>query len=154
MLLFLAECGQSLQLHGTDLAGEAVNLPASLSMPSGKGPFPAVVFMHGCGGLLSGDNKQISDWAWWFNNHGYAALTIDSFTGRGLTSVCSDKYFGGSQGSFARVPDARAALQDLTENPMIDSKRLVLVGFSHGGLTVLMASLDLRPIPYMGFIAF
>ena len=37
---------------------------------------------------------------------------------------------------------------------MIDSKRVVLVGFSHGGTTVLMASLNRPLLPYTGFIAF
>ena len=152
MLLFLAGCAQSIQLHSVDWGGESVDLPAWLSMPSGKGPFPAVVLMHGCGGLATARN--ITEWAGWFNSRGYAALAIDSFTGRGISNVCSGGYAGGPAGSFSRVPDARAALKYLTDNPMIDSKRVVLVGFSHGGLTVLMATLERPIIPYAAVIAF
>jgi dienelactone hydrolase len=108
--------------------------------------------MHGCGGLVV--STEIPQWGAWFNRHGYAALTIDSYAGRSWGNVCAGGYYGSAAGSSARVADARAALKYLSENRMIDSKRVVLVGFSHGGLTVLMASLDRPTIPYAGFIAF
>jgi len=108
--------------------------------------------MHGSGGLAV--STEIPPWVDWFNRHGYAALTIDSFTGRGWYNVRPGTYAGGPAGSAARVADAKAALEYLTKNPMIDSKRVVLVGFSHGGLTVLMASLDRPILAYAGFIAF
>jgi dienelactone hydrolase len=151
-LLLLTECGgQSIQLQSADGAGDVVDLSASLTTPSGKGPFPAAVLMHACGGLSS--TTGIPGWEGWFYRHGYATLTVDSFTGRGWSNVCGNSYLGGIPGSHIRIADARAAFQYLRNNPIIDSKRVVLIGFSHGGTTTLLASLDRPPLPYAGFIA-
>jgi dienelactone hydrolase len=151
MLLLLAGCAQSIHLQSVDLAGHPIDLPAFLEMPSGKGPFSAAVLMHGCGGMAT--STEIPGWVRWFNNHEYATLTVDSFTGRGIGIGCGNGSFAGTAGSLSRVDDAKAAFKYLSENPMIDSKRVVLVGFSHGALTVLIASLDWPIIPYAGFIA-
>ena len=51
------------------------------------GPAPAAVFLHGCGGLISGISHQIMsremDWAKQLNAQGFVVLMVDSFTSRG-----------------------------------------------------------------------
>jgi hypothetical protein len=63
--------------------------------PRGDGPFPAVIGMHGCGGLFEQDRKTLSpnrmDWAQRFVNAGYVVLFPDSYQPRGLLSVCEIK---------------------------------------------------------------
>src|SRR3954447_10825616 len=75
-----------------------------LTRPDGPGPFPAIVHLHGCGGLPDdvkrGANSFASDrLAVW----GYVTLVVDSFTRRGIDNTCS--------GEFApSVADAYGAL--------------------------------------------
>ena len=54
-----------------------------LFRPAGDAPRPAVVFLHGCGGLIgrSGTtNLRERDWAALLNQRGYVVLMVDSFT--------------------------------------------------------------------------
>jgi dienelactone hydrolase len=58
---------------------------ATLTLPDGTGPFPAVILLHGCGGEGSAQQYWIDRLTGW----GYAVLRLDSFTARGLTTVCA-----------------------------------------------------------------
>jgi dienelactone hydrolase len=54
--------------------------------PAGAGPFPALVLLHGCGGLFnqSGElTRRESDWADRLVAAGYAVVFPDSFNRRG-----------------------------------------------------------------------
>jgi dienelactone hydrolase len=144
-------CTQPVQLHLDSSGDKPVDITASLTTPSGRGPFPAVVLMHGCGGLAAARN--IPDWVSWFNGHGYATLAVDSFTGRGWGGICTNRELVVPRGSQVRVADAKAAFDYLSQNPTIDSKRVVLMGFSHGALTALMAALERPSLSYAGFIS-
>ncbi len=65
---------------------------AQLLRPSGAGPFPAIVAMHGCGGLLTSKGQLRSremDWAERVVAAGYAVLFPDSFTARGVREICT-----------------------------------------------------------------
>jgi len=55
--------------------GAPQEISATLVRPAGEGPFPAVVQLHGCGGL----EAQSYRWARWLVEHGYVALVVDSF---------------------------------------------------------------------------
>ena len=63
-------------------------LDGYLSRPTGEGQHPAVVFLHGCGGLLMGwlmgwkIEPGESDWAGELTRRGYAVLMVDSFAPR------------------------------------------------------------------------
>ncbi len=99
-----------------------------LSKPEGAGPFPAVVDMHGCGGLRI--QKRISageQFARW----GYVTLVVDSFTTRGIKNAC----LGGPNGS--READAYGALMYLSKLPFVDPSRVAVVGYSQGGMAAL-----------------
>src|SRR4029079_18998393 len=72
-----------------------------LTKPEGSGPFPALVHLHGCGGLPPAVKANTADdfWAKRLADWGYAVLVVDSFTKRGVNNTCS--------GEFApRVADA------------------------------------------------
>ena len=112
---------------------QPATLKANLYKPSGAGPFPALVLLHGCSGI----QPNTIAWAQWLTAQGYVALVLDSFSGRGLTRVCGDSapLTGG-----ARAPDVHAAAQHLKSLPFVDGERLGAIGWSHGGWTVLQAS--------------
>lgn len=46
-----------------------------LSKPDGDGPFPAVIYLHGCAGLSTSNRNRISDL---MTGWGYVSLAVDS----------------------------------------------------------------------------
>jgi dienelactone hydrolase len=99
-----------------------------LLRPDGDGPFPAVVHLHGCGGLL--DNRRIAD-SKQFTNWGYVTLIVDSFTTRGIKEAC------GARPIPSRQADAMGALIYLSTLPFVDPTRIAVVGYSQGGSAAL-----------------
>jgi dienelactone hydrolase len=113
--------------------GAPVVISGDLQFPSGAGPFPAVVLAHGCGGIGNAEGG----WAPVLREWGYATFVIDSFRGRDLREVCTNaRALTGTQ----RIPDAYGALRMLATHPRIDSRRVALMGFSHGGILTMGAS--------------
>ena len=75
-------------------AGSVVQLSGYLYRPDGPGPFPAVVMLHGCSGLMTHSGKMQANarfWAEHLRDHGYVALLVDSFTARGIDEVCTGR---------------------------------------------------------------
>ncbi len=104
-----------------------------LGMPAGEGPHPAVVLMHGCGGI-----QQLHfEWARTLNESGYVTLVVDSFRPRSLIQQCG----GGSAAASpaGRILDAYGALRYLQNLDVVESSRVGLMGWSHGGIAALSA---------------
>jgi len=120
--------------HGVHVTLPApATLGAELVTPSGAGPFPTVILLHGCGG----PSANVKDWAVWLQHEGYAAMDLDSFGGRGLRRLCGDP---APLTGRMRAPDVFAAARYLKTQPQIDAARMAAIGFSHGGSTVLWAA--------------
>jgi dienelactone hydrolase len=109
---------------------EPLALSGDLGFPAGPGPFPAVVLMHGCGGII---HRHMSAWTAALQARGYATFVVDSFRGRGLTEVCTSAALAPTR----RIPDAYGALRILATHPRIARDRIAIIGFSHGGLAAL-----------------
>ena len=66
-----------------DLTGGAPTmLTGRLLRPSGAGPHPAVVMLHGCGGLYARNGRVSPRNVWWathLQRQGYEVLMVDSF---------------------------------------------------------------------------
>ena len=108
--------------------------------PAGPGPFPAVVALHGCGGLISPQGRPYRrdlDWAERLAGAGIAVLFPDSFNPRGQSQVCTLKQADRAVYPFGRSFDAIAAADWLASQPFIDKSRIGLLGWSHGGSSVL-----------------
>jgi dienelactone hydrolase len=123
------------------IPSSGVELAGFLFEPKGKGPFPAVVMLHGCGGMLDKSGKPTKSYVFWAENFqrlGYSALLLDSFGARGLKEICTHK-----QRSITpqkdRSKDAHAALAWLAKRKGIDADRIHLIGWSNGAMTVLHA---------------
>ena len=108
--------------------GAPLAIDATLLLPSGPGPFPAVVQMHGCGGV----EAQSFRWARWLAAHGYAALVVDSFRPRHVKGDCRT---GPDEPPItARFDDAFGALRYLQTRPDIRGDRVGVIGWSQGGV--------------------
>jgi dienelactone hydrolase len=110
-------------------------IPAEFKVPKGKGPFPAVIVLHGCGG--PGASQAV--WAARLNAWGYASLAPDSMTPRGVKRVCEPE----AQSlvtPWDRVGDVGSAAAWLRTRPEIDPNRIAVLGLSHGGATAVLAT--------------
>lgn len=128
-------------LDGKD-GGPATPLDGYLFRPTRPGPAPAVVFLHGCGGLISGITHRIMsrevEWARQLNAQGYVVLMVDSLTPRGSGEICSQSGF--KMWLYLKRPaDAYGALAYLQGVPDVARDRIGVIGWSNGGGAVLFA---------------
>ena len=115
---------------------EPTNAIGHLFLPEGNARVPAVVLVHGSGGLYP---ALLEYWPKQLNRIGIAAFVIDVFTARGVQSTADDQSlvpFG------ADVADAFAALALLASHPRIDPQRVAIMGFSRGGMTTTRTAVE------------
>jgi len=132
-----------------------VQLDGYIYQPRTAGPHPAVVFLHGCGGLLTKSHvpeSRETAWAKVLNDRGWIVLMVDSFTPRGVKEICSPSSF------VPRIYDARrfdayAGLAYLQSLPSVDGSHVAVMGWSNGGGTVLRAIGSSAPHKPPGFVA-
>lgn len=101
---------------------------------------PAVLALHGCGGLYTkggGLAVRYRETAERLHAAGYAVLMPDSFGSRGLRDICQTRYRDRSVDVAQRVQDARAALAWLAAQPQVDVLRIGVLGWSNGATTTL-----------------
>ncbi|UFZ05343.1 dienelactone hydrolase family protein [Bradyrhizobium ontarionense] len=141
----------------TELAGY-------LFKPQGKGPFPAIVMLHGRGGPYSSNvnadctlvsraapaspcnagtlSKRHVMWGSYWAEHGYLALLPDSFGPRGKAHgfgryTHDDPDRADVNEKTVRPLDAEGALAFLRQRSDVAAGRIVLQGWSNGGSTAL-----------------
>ncbi|HEY2134586.1 MAG TPA: dienelactone hydrolase family protein [Xanthobacteraceae bacterium] len=118
--------------------GEGV-LKAVVFRPEGAGPFPAVVGMHGCAGLLDRSGTvaiRYRDWAQHLTKAGFVVLYPDSYGSRGLGSQCAVRSRA-VRTDRERVADANAARRWLQNQSYVEADKVTLLGWSNGGISVL-----------------
>jgi dienelactone hydrolase len=124
---------QPLTFDATSVGGPDSGSPLQIWRPAGKGPFPAMLVLHGCGGIYDNTRTWASRLASW----GYVAVIVDSFRPRHVKSVCN---IGGTAPPKLRAQDAFNAAIYLRTQPDIRPDRIGAIGFSHGGSTALVAA--------------
>ena len=108
--------------------GTPQRIEGKLYKPDGRGPFPALVLLHGCQGVV----RQTQTWAHWLRERGYVALVTDSFGPRNDPADCKGGDDSGP--STARFDDAIGALRYLQAQPFVIPDRVASFGWSQGGL--------------------
>lgn len=134
---------------------EGVVLKASLYRPVGAIVGPAIVALHGCGGLFVSRDRQ---WADRLAGAGHIVLFPNSFTSRGLGSQCNTAHVRRlvAAGGLRRL-DAYAAARWLLAQPGTPQGGVVLMGWSDGGSTTLAAGAGWEDTPrdlIRGLVAF
>jgi len=123
-----AHTGRQIVRFPNATPGAPVAIEATLIRPDGPGPFPAVVQLHGCGGI----EAQSFRWARWLADRGYVALVVDSFGPRGLKGDCRS---GPDDPPItARFDDAFGALRYLQSQSYVRADRVAAIGWSQGGV--------------------
>jgi len=123
---------------------EGITLTARLFKPEGKGPFAAVIMLHGCAGMLTKSGKlsaRETAWAEIFTGLGWVVLMPDSFTARGYRSICTLKNRP-VEPYRERPHDAYGALKWLQAQPFVKPDKVALAGWSHGAMTALWTLRD------------
>jgi uncharacterized protein len=110
-------------------------LPGTLTRPSGDGPFPAVVLVHGSGphdrDESIGPNKPFKDLAWGLATRGVAVVRYEKRTKVHLHTIRDSKQrFTVNEET---VDDALSALALLRRSERIDPAHVLVLGHSMGG---------------------
>jgi uncharacterized protein len=129
---------------------KGVKLAGTLTIPEGKGPFPAVV-------LITGSGSQDRDET--IFGHKPFFVLADHLTRQGIAVLrVDDRGVGGSSGpveatSAEYADDVRAGVAQLKSRPEIDAKKIGLLGHSEGGIIALMIAADSKDIAFIVLMA-
>ncbi len=128
-----------------------VQLAGTLTVPPGRGPFPAVVLIPGSGpadrdGTVFGHHPSL--------------VLADALTRRGIAVLRFDKRgIGKSTGDFGTATiadfadDVEAALDHLKAQPEIDPRHLGLIGHSEGGMIAPLVATRRHDIAFVVLLA-
>lgn len=125
-------------------AARATTANATLFLPKTAGPVPAVILLHGAGGVLQ--SREMTYGAQ-YAAMGVAALVIDVFGARrGRARGFAQRLIQVTEAMA--LADAFAGLRFLDEHPRVDARRVALVGFSYGGMATTYAAHDMVSARY------
>ena len=114
-------------------------LPGTLSLPKGKGPFPALVLVHGSGpndrDESLGPLKAFRDLAWGLASRNIAVLRYDKRTKIHGHKMISDKNAKLTVYEET-IEDALAAAELLRKTEGIDAQNVFILGHSLGGMLI------------------
>jgi dienelactone hydrolase len=140
-LLVVAQIGTAAAAapEPVDVTAGELTLHALLYRPEGTGPFPAVVALHGCGGLMGPGGSvapHYADWGAHLAAEGFVVLFPDSYGSRGLGSQCTVRDTL-ARSRRERVSDAKAARQWLQSQGFVRREHVSLLGWANGGIAAL-----------------
>jgi dienelactone hydrolase len=145
-LLFLAMASTVARAESVSVPlayqGRDIALAGDFAKPSGPGPFPAVILLHGCSGDNAYSLGRSEEWAELLHREGYATLILDSFSARGFSNVCGNLTLVPFE---ERAKDIYAAAYVLAGRADVMADKIAAIGFSHGGGAVLDAAAAARP---------
>ena len=130
-------------------------LPGTLTVPKGEGPFPAVVLIHGSGAIdrdeTTGALKPFRDLAEGLAERGVAVYRFDKRTYVYPAETTADRQFTPADES---IKDAVNAVQLLAQQEQIDPERIFILGHSQGGQMIPAIALasEKAPVKAFGFI--
>ncbi len=128
-----------------------IRLAGTLTIPQGKGPFPAVA-------LITGSGPQDRDEA--LMGHKPFLVLADSLTRRGIAVLrTDDRGTAKSGGVFATATtadfatDTEAAIAYLKTRPEVDTHKIGLIGHSEGGVIAPMVAARNQDVAFIVMMA-
>lgn len=128
-----------------------VKLGGTLTIPPGKGPFPAVL-------LITGSGQQDRDES--LLGHKPFLVLADSLTRRGLAVLrVDDRGVNKSTGDFLKsttfdfADDTQAGVEYLKTRKEIDAKRIGLIGHSEGGIIAPIVASKTKDVAFIVLMA-
>ena len=111
-------------------------LPANLTLPTGDGPFPVVILVHGSGpndrDETVGANKPFKDLAWGLSTQGIAVLRYEKRTKYYATTIVN--LLSELTVEDEVIEDALQAITLLQNTTKINPSQIFLLGHSLGGM--------------------
>lgn len=128
-----------------------VSIAGTLTIPKGKGPFPAVLLLAGSG--PSDRNESAL-------GHKPFLVLADHLTRQGIVVLRADKRgVGKTTGTFSSsgvaefASDALAGVEYLKSRPEVDAKKIGLIGHSEGGGVAPLVATQTRDVSYLVLLA-
>ncbi len=150
LLVTLSSAAEPQQVSFASLDGTPIK--AWVFQPAVGQPAGTVVALHGCGGLYASAgarqgklNARHQAMAEMLLAQGYAVVFPDSLSSRGLTEICTQKLRSRSINQVQRRNDALASFNWVAAQPWAKPGKMALIGWSHGGSTVLSSTDARRP---------
>jgi uncharacterized protein len=130
---------------------DGVTLAGTLTLPRSKGPFPAVVLLHGSGPF----NRNCSH-----EGHQFFLVWADHLTKQGIAVLRYDKRTSGKSAEINKsatleefAQDALSAVEYLKTRPEINLKQIGLIGHSEGGLAASLAVSKSQDVAFVVLMA-
>jgi alpha/beta superfamily hydrolase len=134
-----------------DSPDHSLHYGGTLTIPNGKGPFPAALLVTGSG--PQDRNEELSD-------HKVFAVLADALTKNGIAVLrVDDRGVGKSTGVFADATsedfakDVNTSLDYLLSRPEVNRKKTGLIGHSEGGMIVPMVASNRNDIDFAVLLA-
>ncbi len=130
---------------------DGIQMAGTLTIPEGKGPFPAVVF-------ISGSGQQERDCE--ILGHKWALVLADYLTRQGIATLRYDDRGVGKSGgnpytstTLDFAGDAASAMLFLKKQDRIDRTKTGLIGHSEGGIIAPMIASKTKEISFLVLLA-
>jgi len=132
-------------------AKTGLNYGATITIPEGKGPFPAALLITGSGQQNRDEeilgHKPFAVLADALTRNGIAVLRVDD---RGVGKT-TGQFKGATTADFA--DDARAGLNYLRSRSEVDKKKTGLIGHSEGGMIAPMVAAGNKDVSFIVLLA-
>lgn len=130
---------------------DGVTLAGTLTLPRSKGPFPAVILLHGSApfdrNCVHFGHQPFLVWADHLTKQGIAVLRYDKRS----SGKSTGDYSTATLEEFAQ--DALAGVEYLKTRPEVNPKQIGLVGHSEGGMTAALAASKSHDVAFIVLMA-
>ncbi|MDP4264710.1 MAG: alpha/beta fold hydrolase [Bacteroidota bacterium] len=134
-----------------DNADKSLHFGATITIPPGKGPFPAAVMITGSG--PQNRDEEIM-------GHKPFAVLADALTKKGMVVLrVDDRGVGKSTGKFSEATsadfaeDVNTSLNYLLSRPEVNKKKVGMIGHSEGGMIAPMVASQRKDINFIILLA-